>query len=206
MSLCIAINNPFSKFAVIAGDGRITNNNVVVRDDHKKLTQLTSHISMFCSGAQDYCEELRSIVEGQINERTSIDELALLIQGACLEVQNHFDVEHPTYLSHNPGFAALATVVAYYDTNSNVCGTIEYCHSDGFVPHDSKESTMRVRGLEREKVFEYLGTHINPERIIENVFSTFKYIGGENGNVGGTITLHVLSPYGIDAYEWRDSQ
>jgi cystathionine beta-lyase/cystathionine gamma-synthase len=54
-------------------------------------------------------------------------------------------------------------------------------------------------------VFAYLGDQIQPERIIESVFSTFKYINGENDNVGGTITLHVVSPLGIDAFEWRDN-
>ncbi|WP_419872912.1 hypothetical protein [Candidatus Pristimantibacillus sp. PTI5] len=203
MSLCIALNNP-NNFTIISGDGRITKGNQLVRDDHKKLTKLTEYISMFCSGAQDYCEELRSIIKAQVNEHTSIHEVAFIVQKASQEIQKCFENEHASYLEQNPKFSALATVISYYDKATNQSGTIEYCHTDGFIPHDSRASTMTVRGLEREKVFEYLGNQIEPDRIIESVLNTFKYISGLNKDVGGTVTIHVVSLEGIDVYEWSD--
>lgn len=198
MSLCIALNNP-KNFIIIAGDGRISKGGLIVRDDHKKLTVLTEHISIFISGAQDYCEELRSMVAAQVNQQISIEEVGLIVQKASVEVQEHFEEDYPDYLEVMPGFGALATVIAYYDAANGVSGMIEYDVRDGFIPHYTTNSEMTVRGVEREKVFAYMGS-----QFIEGVFSTFKYISSQTDDVGGTITLHVISANGTDAYEWRD--
>ncbi|WP_136603810.1 hypothetical protein [Paenibacillus dokdonensis] len=204
MSLCIALNNPSARFSIIAGDGRITSGEDILRDDHKKLTKLTEHASIFCSGAQVYCEELREMVEVQVNEQTSIEELGLIVQKASIEVQQRFEEDYPDYREVMPGFGALATVVAYYDAATDESGTLEFCVSDGFEPHDSRDSVLRVRGVEYEKVMDYFLSHFNPEQSIESVFVSFKYASSLNNNVGGTITLHVISKDGISTYEWRD--
>jgi 20S proteasome, alpha and beta subunits len=203
MSLCIALNNP-KNFVIIASDGRISKGGVIVRDDHRKLTLLTERISIFISGAQDYCEELRSMVEAQVNQQTSIEEVSLIVQKASVEVQERFEEDYPDYLEVMPGFGALATVVAYFDAANGVSGMIEYDVRDGFIPHYTTSSELKVRGVEREKVFAYMGSQFDPSNIIEGVFSTFKYISSQTDDVGGTITLHVISANGTDAYEWRD--
>jgi hypothetical protein len=204
MSLCVALNNP-SNFVIIAGDGRISKGGVIVRDDHRKMTKLTEHISIFISGAQDYCEQLRSMVAAQVNERTCIQELGLIVQKASIEVQERFEEDFPDYLEVMPGFGALATVIAYYDKTTNESGALEFCVTDGFRPNDSRDSILKVRGVEREKVFAYMGSQFDPSNIIEGVFGTFKYINSQTDDVGGTITLHVISAKGTDAYEWRTS-
>uniref|UniRef100_UPI00403FAD01 hypothetical protein n=1 Tax=Paenibacillus sp. FSL H8-0332 TaxID=2954742 RepID=UPI00403FAD01 len=85
MSLCIAVNYP-GNYVMIFGDGRITRGDKVVSDSHKKLTTLNDHVSMFCSGVQDYCEELRSIVSKQVSELTSIDQIASIVMRESREV------------------------------------------------------------------------------------------------------------------------
>ena len=66
MSLCIVLNNP-NNFTIISSDGNLTNiKGEIVKDNHSKLTKLTDYIMIFISGLQNYCEELRIILNNKI--------------------------------------------------------------------------------------------------------------------------------------------
>ncbi|WDQ30448.1 hypothetical protein PTQ21_18595 [Paenibacillus marchantiae] len=199
MSLCIALNNPYSKFAIIAGDGRVTKNGELVRDNHLKVTKLTHHVSMFCSGAQDYCEVLRGKVSERVNNDTSIDEIALIIEEVSRGVQEQFEKENPMYLVQNPEFSPLSTVLGYYDVSKNETGTIEFSHKE--KTRRTTGSMVTVRGEDREGVLSFFhNNQIDQNNIVETVFNLFKHINSYNKYVGGDTILHVVTPSGIYEY------
>lgn len=200
MSLCIALNHPSSKFAIIAGDGRVTKNGELVRDNHLKLTALTKYVTMFCSGAQDYCEVLRAKVSERVNDNTSIDEIALIIEKCSKEVLEQFEKENPMYLVENPGFCPLSTVIVYYDVSKNETGMIEYCHTG--ETRRTTEAMVTARGENREEVLSFFqNNQMDQNNIIETVFNLFRHINSFNKNVGGDTILHVVTPNGIYEYD-----
>lgn len=199
MSLCIALNNPYSKFAIIAGDGRVTKNGELVRDNHLKVTKLTQYVSIFCSGAQDYCEALRETVSGQVNGDTTIDEIALIVEKVSKDVQEQFEKENPMYLVQNPEFSPLSTVLGYYDVSKNETGTIEFCHKE--KTRRTTGSIVTARGEDREGVLSFFHNNkIDQNNIVETVFNLFKHINSYNKYVGGDTILHVVTPSGIYEY------
>ncbi|PWW02517.1 20S proteasome alpha/beta subunit [Paenibacillus cellulosilyticus] len=199
MSLCIAVNNP-SNFVIIAGDGRTIKGSQVVSNNHQKLTRLTEHISIFISGVQSYCEVLRFRIACKVNEQTTIDEVAKIVQSESKVIHDEFIGICPMFYELNPKGAALATVVAFFDTKKKESGFIEYCHSDGFLPHFTKISKMTARGLRQEDVIDYLPKHFNPSESIQSILGAFNHIESLDGRVGGTIAVHVISEDGIDEY------
>ncbi|WP_339838597.1 hypothetical protein [Paenibacillus sp. FSL R7-0272] len=199
MSLCIALNNPRSKFAIIAGDGRVTKNDELVRDNHVKVTALTQYVSMFCSGAQDYCEILRIKVSERVKYDTRIDEISVIIEEVLKEVLEQFEKENPMYLSDKPEFCPLSTVIGYYDVFKNETGTIEYCHKN--KTRRTTEAVVTARGEDREAVLTFfLNNQVDQNDIIDTVFDLFKYINSFNKDVGGDTILHVVTPNGIYEY------
>ncbi|OMD80435.1 MULTISPECIES: hypothetical protein [Paenibacillus] len=199
MSLCIAVNNP-GNFVIISGDGRITSASKIVSDSHKKLTKLTDHVSMFCSGAQDYCEMLRSLVAKQVNESTSIEQITRIVERESLRVHKQFLIDYPTYYDVVPDGACLATVLAFYDIDKGECGMIEYCHRSGFDPRIVVGSAMSARGGGQDKALIYLPKHFNPHNPIESVLNVYRIIGEEEESVGGDISIHVISEAGTKEY------
>ncbi|WP_282579782.1 hypothetical protein [Paenibacillus odorifer] len=199
MSLCIAVNNP-EKFVIIGGDGRITKASEIVSDSHKKLTKLTNHVSMFCSGVQDYCEMLRSLVAKQVNESTPIEQIAKIVERESLRVHQQFLMEYPTYYDLIPDGACLATVLAFYDLDKGESGIIQYCHRNGFEPHITVGSEMSARGIGQDKALIYLPKHFNPQNPIESVLNMYRIIGEEEESVGGDISIHVISEVGTKEY------
>lgn len=199
MSLCIALNHPSSKFAIIAGDGRVTKNDELVRNNHVKVTALTQYISMFCSGAQDYCEVLRGKVYERVKYDTSIDEIALIVEEISKKVLEQFEKENPMYLVENPGFCPLSTILVYYDVSKNETGMIEYCHTG--ETRRTTEAMVTARGEDREGILSFfLNNQMDQSNIIETVFNLFKHINSFNKNVGGDTILHVATPNGIYEY------
>lgn len=199
MSLCIALNNPHNKFAIIAGDGRVTKDGNVVRDNHKKLTKLNKYVSMFSSGAQEYCESLREKISKRVTDDTSIDKIASIIEEVSKEIMVHFENDNPMFLLNHPEFSPLSTVVAYYDVTKNVTGTIEYCHKEN--TRWSTEATVTARGEDREAVLSFFqNNQVDQNFIVETVFNLFKRINSYNKDVGGNTILHVVTPQGIFEY------
>lgn len=200
MSLCIALNNPYSKFAIIAGDGRVTKNGELVRDNHLKVTKLTQYVSMFSSGAQDYCEVLRAKVSEQVKYDTGISDIALILEEVSKEVLKQFEKENPMYLVKNPGFCPLSTILVYYDVSKNETGMIEYCHTG--ETRRTTEAMVTARGENREELLSFFtNNQMDQNNIIETVFSLFKHINSFNKSVGGNTILHVVTPNGIYEYE-----
>jgi hypothetical protein len=199
MSLCIAVNNP-ENYVIICGDGRITKASEIVSDSHKKLTKLTNYVSMFCSGVQDYCEMLRSLVVKQVNESTSIEHIARIVESQSLKVHQQFLMDYPTYYDVVPDGACLATVLAFYNLDKGECGMIEYCHRIGFDPRITVGSAMSARGVEQDNVLDYLPKHFDPQNPIESILNTYKIIGEQEQSVGGNISIHVISQAGTKEY------
>lgn len=199
MSLCIAVNNP-GNYVMIFGDGRITRGNKIVSVNHKKLTQLNSHVSMFCSGVQDYSEELRSIVLKQVSDLTTIDQIASIVTRESRKVHQQFLTSYPTYYEINPGGACLATVLAFYNVTKNESGMIEYCHTDNFEPHITIAPMMTARGIAQDIALDYLPKHFDDYKAIESVLDTYKAITAQNDKVCGTIDFHVISTTGAKQY------
>lgn len=200
MSLCIAINNP-SNYVMIAGDGRIMKGKKVISDNHKKLTRLTNKVSIFCSGAQDYCEELRIRIAHLVNEETSIDKIALIVQKESLLVHLRFILDYPTYYVHEPTGSGLAIILAYFDVEKNQSGFIQYSHSDGFEPHVITSSEVVVRGIGQQNGLDFLVNHFNPNQAVESLLDTFDFVGALEERVGGNITVHILSRENITEFE-----
>jgi 20S proteasome alpha/beta subunit len=203
MSLCIAVNNP-GNYVIISGDGRITRGNKIVSDNHKKLTTLNSHVSMFCSGVQDYCERLRSLVSKQVSDVTPIDQIASIVKRESRKVHQQFVEDCPTFYDGVSNRACLSMVLAFYDVEKNECGMIEYCHTDNFEPHITIGSEMTARGIAQEIALDYLPNHFDPYNAIESVLNTYKVISKDEKSVGGTIIVHVISQAGTNVYEVKD--
>lgn len=199
MSLCIAVNNP-ENFVIICGDGRITSANKIVSDSHKKLTKLTNHVSMFSSGVQAYCEMLRSEVVKQINESTSLEDIASIVERESLKVHVQFLMDFPTYYDVVPGGACLATVLAFYNLDKGECGMIEYCHKNGFEPRNTVGSEMSARGFGQDEVLDYLPKHFSPQNPIESILNAYKMISEQEQSVGGDIIINVISRTGTKEY------
>ncbi len=199
MSLCIAMNNP-GQFVVIAADGRIMRDTTIVNDNHQKLTMLPNNVSMFSSGAQDYCEELRSRVVSQVRLNTTIKELAHIVQKESVELFQHFEEENPHYFENDPNFCPLATILAFYDLERQESGFIEYCHSSHFTPHITTASKLTTRGVMQEGALEYLKEAFNGTDAIESVLNTFTYANGHDDRVGGSINVHVIHMNGTTQY------
>ncbi|WP_340392479.1 hypothetical protein [Paenibacillus sp. FSL E2-0190] len=197
MSLCIAVNNP-GNFVIISGDGRITSGSRIVSDSHKKLTKLTNQVSMFCSGVQDYCEILRSLVAKQVNEFTPIDQIAKIVERESLRVHEQFLMAYPTYYDVMPNGASLATVLAFYDLDKKECGMIEYCHRTRFEPRTIVGSAMSARGIGQDRALVYLPKHFDSQSPIESVLDTYRIIGEQEQSVGGDISIHVISEIGTN--------
>lgn len=200
MSLCITLNIP-DNYVIIASDGRTMQGNKIIRDDHKKLTKLTNTLSFFCSGVQDYCEELRSIVANQVNVHTPLQEVTRIVQKASLYVHERFVHDYPTYYQLEPIGAALATMLAFYDLKQGKSGFIKFCHSDGFQPHITTTSEATLRGVGQVQGLDYLVNNFNPYKVVESVLDTFDFVAGQDKRVGGTITLHILSKENITEFE-----
>ncbi|PJN64566.1 hypothetical protein PAEAM_06520 [Paenibacillus sp. GM1FR] len=170
----------------------------MVWDNHIKETELTQYISMFSSGAQDYCEILRGKVKvsGKVNDQTSIDEIALIVEEVSKDDQYQFEKENPMYLVKNPEFSPLS---GYYAASKNVTGTIEYCHKEKM--RRISVSMVTVRGEDREEVLSFFqNNQMDQNNIVETVFNLFKHINRLNKNVGGDTILHVVTPNGIYVY------
>ncbi|ETT77500.1 20S proteasome subunit alpha or beta [Paenibacillus sp. FSL R7-277] len=172
----------------------------MVSDSHKKLTTLNSHVSLFCSGVQDYCEELRSIVTKQVSELTSIDQIASIVMSESRNVHQRFLIDYPTYYEVNSGAACLATVIAFYDVSKNESGMIEYCHTDNFEPHITIAPMMTARGIAQDIALDYLPKHFDAYKAIESVLDTYMVVINQNNKVGGTIDYHVISKSGAKQY------
>lgn len=197
MSLCIALNKP-NDCVIIFGDGRLMKGNELVCDTHKKLTMLTSHVSMFCSGVQSYCELLRERVSKKINEKTSIEEIADIIKIESRKVNEEFITVYPTFYDHNSSDVCLATVIGFYDVKNARSGILEYCYShDNFEPRLNTNSCVTARGIKQEAAQEYLLSHFNPHHPYESILNTFDLICQEDVRVGGRIDAHFINASGI---------
>lgn len=199
MSLCIAANKP-GNFVIIAGDGRVIRGGEVVREDHKKLTRLTDYVSIYISGAQDYCEKLRKEIESKITKWKDVKEIARIVTEESRKVQVRFEIDHPYYLRDNR--AAIAIVLAYFDPRKNECGLFEYCHTKDFVPRVSKGPQITARGPQGENLQKYFIDNFNPSKPKECVFKTFEYAESLEKAIGGVVTMHVISKNGIEEFKY----
>ncbi len=199
----MVLNNP-ENFVLIASDGRIMQAGKILNDNHKKLTALTPRVSMFSSGAQDYCEDLREQVSKQIHNLSTINEISNIVCVLSNEIHNRFISSYPDYYKQVPDGAVLATLLAFYDEEADKCGYVQFCHTDNFEPHIVTASEATLRGLGQERGLSHLLGNFNPQKAIESVLDTFDFVGQDEDRVGGEITVHIVTKENITIFERGD--
>lgn len=202
MSLCIAMNNP-GNFVVIAGDGRTTKSGVIVQEDHPKITMLTKNVAMFSSGIQDAAEELRSTVKGKINEDSPIEMITKIVQQESIKLHSKLLDKIPELkevcLS---GGTTIATVLGFFDNETNTSGYVEFSHVNEFLPMIHTGPEVKTRGKGQDYALEtILNNHSKSMNPVENVFNTYRTVTCEEPQVGGVITVFYIGKQGTMQYQ-----
>lgn len=199
MSLCIAMNNP-GKFTIMAGDGRVVlnGNSKIIKDDQRKITQLTDHVVMFSSGVEYLAEELRSIVERKTYPNITINEMTEIVQCESLRLHKELLRKHPWYSDELlKGHTSIATLLGYYDINTNTCGYIEYSHINNFKPMFYNGSSLKTRGIGQDYALEILlDNHSRGMEPVSNILNAYKLTSLKESKVGGNIVVCIINDKG----------
>lgn len=199
MSLCITVNNPISKYIVMAADGRTTRDGDVVSDSFRKLTLINSHVSIFTSGVLDCSEELRAAVSSKGRDK-SIDEIGRIAQEESQRIHEAFELEHPDYFEGG-NQTDMATIIGFFDVEKSESGYIKLCKSDNYTPHKVVTSSVQTSGYSQDVALNYFLKNFDSVDPLSTIVVAVKHAASIDKSVGGLMTMHVISENGTDVYQ-----